>query len=754
MSSAKLVWKLKRKSERLSSYLVCKAQARVRPTYLDKDWKHWDKLRLSPPPICPGSYDKAISWAEEVLKHTFDLLGSGKVKVHYGLDAKGFEEYKYPPLKMDFQFDDKGKWLAKFINKTNLSYSQKVWRFLRSINPSYEPIDWQLDFKSGYRWDNDTFYMDIRYGHKLGADVKVPWQLSRFQHLSALAIAYKITGDEKYALEYVSEILDWIATNPTMFGVNWKCTMDVAIRVANWLFWFGCIKDWVDRQEWKEEFYRIFLNSLYDHLRFIPKNLEWSPTLTTNHYLSDIAGLLILVSSTEGVFPESKRLRRFAIEELKKEMFKQVYPDGTDFEASTCYHRLVLEIFFYPVWWEVVHHRRFNGENYREVAEEIFGKSFVDRLYQMFDAVLYLLKPNGRMPQIGDNDNGQFIKLYPREVLDMWYLLALGGVFFREPRFKVKEFFQTEEDIAEVKILYGEKGLEIWNDLGSNKLEDVKSKGFPDSGWYVMRDGLNYCIVSCGPNGQSGNGGHAHNDKLGFELSCYGENWLVDPGTFVYTTHYQERNLFRSTSFHSVVMVDGAEINQMDERRLFSLQEDASPTVKDWYISSEADRLVAQHSGYERLRSPLVHRRSFTLVKAVPLFLVWDHLYGSGLHSVDIFFHFGPFICVDSVMSPNIRLRSSRLADVKLFLVAARFPPGLTVDIEEGWISQAYGCRYKAPVARFRVEGKMPMDLLWAIRPFQGALKPSTDEVKSSVDHWANRVFFSEDHNQCAFCTL
>jgi len=627
-----IAWKLKRKSEKLSLYLFHKALVQVKPTYSDKDWKHWNKLRLSSPPICPGSYDKAISWAEEVLKHTFDLLGSGKVKVHYGLDAKGFEGYKYPPLKVDFEFDDKGKWLAKFINKTNLSYSQKVWRFLRSINPSYEPIDWQLDFKSGYRWDNNKFYMDIRYGNKPGADVKVPWELSRFQHLSALAIAYKVTRDDKYALEYVSQILDWIATNPPMFGVNWKCTMDVAIRVANWVFWFGCIKDWIDRQEWKEKFYRIFLNSLYDHLRFIPKNLEWSPVLTTNHYLSDIAGLLILASSTEEIFPESKRLMRFAIEELKKEMFKQVYPDGTDFEASTCYHRLVLEIFFYPVWWEVVHHRRFNGENYRELTGKLFGRSFVNILYKMFDAVLHLLKPNGRMPQIGDNDNGQFLKLYPREVLDMRYLLSLGAVFFNESRWKIREFFESDESIAEIMILCGENGMKIWNSLEWNSLKNINSKVFNDNGWCVMRENKDYCMISCGPNGQKGICGHCHNDKLSFELHIDGMDVIVDPGTYVYTPIPKLRDKFRSTKSHNTVVVDGMEHNKF--KGIFSMYNNSKTRIEKFEKRDKVDIFIGKNC-YGENDNVIIHKRKVKLYKGGKKVEVIDNFMGKGKHKLE-----------------------------------------------------------------------------------------------------------------------
>jgi len=664
-----------RKVKGLSLLKLSEFQSKMRATYSNRDWGT-EKLKIIDL-FVPSHSEEIVLWAKRSSKHTFDLLGSGKVKVHYGLDAKGFEGYKYPPLKIDFQFDDKGEWLARFINKANLPYSQKVWRFLRSINPSYEPIDWQLDFKSGYRWDNDTFYMDIRYGHKLGADVKLPWELSRFQHLSALAIAYKVTGDEKYALEYVSQILDWIATNPPMFGVNWKCTMDVAIRVANWLFWFGCIQDWVERQEWGDKFYKILLNSLYDHLKFIPENLEWSETLTTNHYLADIAGLLILASSTEDIFPVSKRLRKFALEELKKEMFKQVYPDGTDFEASTCYHRLALELFCYSVWWEVVHHGQFNRENYREIAEEIFGKKFVERLYKMFDAALYLLKPNGRMPQIGDNDNGQFIKLYPREVLDMRYLLALGAIFFKEPKFKVREFFQTEEDIAEVGILYSEKGLEIWNRLDWNELVNIKSKTFCNSGWYVMRDGLNYVIISCGPNRQNRAGGHAHNDKLSFELVINGLDIVVDPGTFVYTPLPEWRNKFRSTVYHNTLVIEGVEQNELTG--IFTMKKATECRCLEFDWDNEKIWFEGENRGYQR-KGGVVHRRRVVWDLEKKSLFVEDKVIGNG----------APFIrgatrepsCLNIITAPT---RSGQLV----------IRTG-NIEISEGYYSLAYGQRRDA----------------------------------------------------------
>ena len=59
-------------------------------------------------------------------------------------------------------------------------------------------------------------------------DIKVPWELSRFQHFTILGQAYILSKEEKYAQEFVNQVTDWIEHNPVGFGVNWACPMDVA----------------------------------------------------------------------------------------------------------------------------------------------------------------------------------------------------------------------------------------------------------------------------------------------------------------------------------------------------------------------------------------------------------------------------------------------------------------------------------------------------------------------------------------------
>lgn len=581
------------------------------------------QFSLSWRPLLPNELkDKIIEEADKARNHIFNLLGSGDIKVDYKLKAGGLDGYRY-----DMRLSDK-KYLS--IKKKIQAELEEI--FQKPIE--YETIDWQVDFKSGYRWSEKTYYKFIKYGHKLGADVKLPWELSRAQHLLSLALSYRLTKKEEYAEEIIEQIVDWILTNPCRFGVNWRCTMDVAIRVANWVVAVSLIKNYIDNlpPAGEEHFCKIFYKSLYQHGEFIIHNLEWSEYLTSNHYLSDIAGLLVLSVFTEDVFKEARQWKKFAIDELKKEILKQVYPDGTDFEASTCYHRLVLEIFFYPVWWVVVHHRHFNGENHRDLTEELFGKRFVNRLYKMFDAVLYLLKPNGRMPQIGDNDNGQFLKLYPREVLDMRYLLALGAIFFKESRWKIKEFFESDESIAEIMILYGESGIEIWNSLEWNSLKNISSKIFNDSGWYVMRNNKDYCIISCGPNGQKGIGGHCHNDKLSFELCINGMDVIVDPGTYVYTPIPKLRDRFRSVKSHNTVIIDGIEHNRY--KGVFSMDYNSKTKIVKFEKNDSVDIFIGENR-YGENDDMIIHRREIKLYKKGGGVEVIDSFVGEGRHKLE-----------------------------------------------------------------------------------------------------------------------
>ena len=171
------------------------------------------------------------------LNHEFDLLGSGWVQVRHGMTCKGLNGIRYDHGSQ-VNCDKNGDWLQNRVYPANRKRSQAIWKL---VDTDYIPIDWQRDFKSGYRWNETTWFRDIPLGHLPGVDIKVPWELARMQHLPQLALAFNLLdsspGNEPLRHQLCSgfrnQILDFLATNPPRFGVNWQCAMDVAIRVAN-----------------------------------------------------------------------------------------------------------------------------------------------------------------------------------------------------------------------------------------------------------------------------------------------------------------------------------------------------------------------------------------------------------------------------------------------------------------------------------------------------------------------------------------
>jgi hypothetical protein len=406
-------------------------------------------------------FDGDWSWLDSVtrhyLSHRFDLLGSGWVRVFHGAHCNGLEGHRFD-MGMPVEADREGCWLEGRINPANLVRAKQIWGL---IDVDYCPIDWQLDFKSGYRWREDVWYRDIKFGHLLGADVKVPWELARMQHLPHLVWAYALSrrgsagfdSPERYMREFRNQVLDFISTNPPRWGVNWACTMDVAIRVSNWLVAYNLFV--ALGAQFDDKFEEVFIRSVYEHGKHIIANLEVLHGVKGNHYLSDVVGLLF-VAACLPCSPETDAWLAFSIQELLEEVKLQFHKDGSNFEASTSYHRLSAELVVYATALALglsdekklalLSYDRFiikrpvalaraplplyslpNSDN-----KTYFPEWYFLQLERMAEFSMDITKPNGHAPQIGDNDNGRFLKLIPsytgmtvREARE--YFLNLAG---------------------------------------------------------------------------------------------------------------------------------------------------------------------------------------------------------------------------------------------------------------------------------------------------------------------------------------
>ena len=622
-----------------------------------------------------------IDAADSIVEHKFDLLGSGAVNVDLANRSEDF------------------KGIAEKFG------SGKVFKEYDQI--PYNPIDWHRDFKSSYRWDPCLWYKKITFGSIPGVDVKVPWELSRFNHSISLCQAYSLTGDEKYSREFVYQVLDWVESNPVEFGVNWACTMDVSIRLCNWLYAISFLRN---SRYLTAGFWDFFEGIVYKHGRFIRENLEKKFMLpSTNHYIADLAGLVYA-----GVFfkntDSGKNWLDFAINELKSEMDKQVYDDGCVYEASTCYHRLVLELMFFSTLL-TIKSLGYSGGDYAEECRKVFGKSYTDGLYKMFDAVLHLLKPDGRMPQIGDNDSGRLHVLSPKDLLDMRYLLSFAAVFFNESRFKIKEFFLTGDCLW----AFGRNVVEVLQDIKHVETGGSSGRIFPDSGWIVLRNDKDYLVVSSGPNGQEGIGGHAHNDKLGFEFFADGRDICIDTGTYLYTPSEEWRNNFRSTSSHNTIKIDGIEQNRFREGNVFLLDDHTMARINRMVDDKDFYLLEVQHHGYTRPGRPVIHKREFKFFKKSRRLEIGDILSGSGKHLVEVFFNI-PGIPENLVDEDDLEII---VGDWRIYLSGSSKENSIKLEEVQGYYSPEYGIKIPCKRARYYYEAVLPLELHFVIEKFK-----------------------------------
>lgn len=566
--------------------------------------------------LSPGHVELIVQLAEDALHHRFNLLGSGLVEVRHGMRCKGMSGVSYDAPSREI--DVEGAWLDGIINMRNRADAKRIWRLL---DPEYRAIDWQIDFKSGYRWQEKDWHGKIRFGHLPGVDVKVPWELSRMQHLPVLALAAGYVGAglsdvrnrDEYVREVRNQILDFVATNPPGFGVNWCCSMDVAIRISNMVVAFDILVS--IGVHFDPEFKAAFADNVYAHARHVAENLEWSAVYRGNHYLADLAGLLFASSYLDDS-KEADEWLCFATAEIMREIEYQFHADGSNFEASTCYHRLSAEIVLWacalldnlpPERLKVFK----TGTDWRGplppphnvaplMLHPVPGRSHLsplapwcrDRLEKMASFTREITRDNGLVVQFGDNDSGRFITMGTTEQMRSagdpthmaWSLdhrSLVAGVEAYQGRNSVDAASRLlaafagrigpaatpsgsglyRKDRVGTDVVWTDF-LEVaekvpprskWNteyEAPPSLRDELELTAFPGMGCYVMRSPRLFLAIRCGEIGIRGLGAHAHCDQLAIDLMIDGENRVLDPGTYIYTADARMRNLYRSVRAH------------------------------------------------------------------------------------------------------------------------------------------------------------------------------------------------------------
>lgn len=490
-----------------------------------------------------------------------------------------------------------------------------------------DPIDWRIN-PNGY----------LEWMHAFNRHV---W-------FNELMKAFSATSEAKYVRALDEMWLSWLRDNPEPVGHNgggdaaWE-TLSTACRIyGSWLYgWFGLLHNADFRDSTRIE----ILKSFYGHAEHLTRYQGYA-----NNWLIVESRAIFALGI---LFPEFRRAKAWLEEgkqRLTRELERQIFPDGADWEFAPGYHMMASRGFLEP--YELAQK---NGMKLPAIFEE--------RLPKTFEYVAGVTRPDGTMPSF--NDSSGYKSRSGRSFLEY------GARLFDRP------------------------------DLSGNAEGPFagRSRAFPDSGFHVLASGKGHdalwSLFDCGAPGAS----HQHYDALNLEIFAYGLPFIVDPGITGYLKD-DWCDYYRATRSHNTLLVNGC--GQRTNRATESVRGQALCAFGD-----KADFVCGRYEdGYEGLPEGIVHQRAFLFIRE-KMWLIFDEVRGSGVEEIEARFQFEPMrLTIDRRQR---RFRSLRQNKPNVEIITALPTKGARLSVATGetdpvggWVSHNVE-DIPAPQARVRL---------------------------------------------------
>lgn len=503
-------------------------------------------------------------------------------------------------------------------------------------------IDWHLDPKTGNHWplifSGD---INIRDGQPIGGP-KFVWEVNRFYCMPMLGLAYKMTGDDKYAQKILELLRAWLQKNPYLIGVNWTSGIELGVRLTNFLWGLSLLKEYaLQPEEMKDINLFAFLHAKYLY-RYPSKYSS-----NNNHTIAE-AFALFLVGIFFPKLTGADKWKQFGKEVLEQEATRQILPDGGSYEYSTTYLSFVFDFFLL----------------YRLVCEKMelpYDKAVDDRLLSACTFIHSLVDSAGNMPNIGDQDSAILLHLGLNNHINFHSILNTGAVLFKKPAFIRPSFpdIKTSILLAELPVFSLEEEPPCFSPSATL---------FKESGLSVIRShDKQQPFVFTGnatPLGMPPLYAHGHLDALSFTLSVGGHEIFVDPGTYLYHSGGAWRRYFRSTAAHNTIRINKVDLTKQVADFMFG----EPYTITEHVLSTSEKKQItwrAAHDAYLKLDQPVKICREVTYSAATDSFSFIDSLRSSATFHAELFFHMHP-ACECSLSQKEVLISINGTPYVKL----------------------------------------------------------------------------------------
>ncbi|WP_025143811.1 heparin-sulfate lyase HepC [Pedobacter jeongneungensis] len=464
----------------------------------------------------------------------------------------------------EFNVGDEARFRGKDIGKANQVKADNALEHKFQPQKGYGYYDYGADIN----WD----FWPVK-------DNEVRWQLHRVTWWQPMGMAYRSSGDEKYAKEWIFQFRDWARKNPLGKSKEndsyaWR-PLEVSERIQSLP---GTFNLFVSSPNFTPAFLLEFLNLFNKQADYITKNYSEEG----NHLLFEAQRVL----GSGSIFPELKLAsvwRKSGIEVLNREIKKQVYPDGMQWELSPTYHVASIDIFL----------KAYNSAKLAG-AEKEFPESYVKTIENMVVATANMSFPDYNNPMFGDS--------WPIEKASRIKAFAAWSKTF--PANEEIKYFATD----------GKEGA----------LPNYLSHGLTTAGFYTFRNGWNdkstVMILKASPPGEF----HAQPDNGTFELWVKGRYFTPDAGCYLYSGDAEinkKRDWYRQTKVHSTLTLDNQNmvITKAQQNK--------------WETGKNLDILTYTNPSYAELN----HQRTILFVDQ-KYFLIIDQAIGKATGNLGVHF--------------------------------------------------------------------------------------------------------------------
>ncbi len=447
----------------------------------------------------------------------------------YAGDINNIEVDRLPYFQQNKNKDLKEEYL-KFFNKKDINkITEEADRICNGNLKIYNfkiPVvnnipQWHTALDNGKKWTERHWTNISLYGKNAPGDCRTTWELNRLYYFHTLGRAYLLTAEEKYLDCFKKHLNNWLEENPPEIGINWYSNLEVAIRALN-LFWsFLMFKEGLDEQyEYK------ILNLVSYHLHHVRKGIKHTEKVMNNNHLLGEAAVLYYFAL---VFNNPDYLNP-ARDIFMREIKRQFYSDGGNFEGSSGYHKF--STYFLIIILSAL----------KPVDKDY--KLIKNILYKALSFISTFTDENYIIPVIGDWDGANIFKFNSLPSHNIKGLLSHINLFYEDVSLLDEEFFWLFGDYQ-----YGDKKYK--------KIEQRRVKTFSKSGYTVISDKKDKVIFKAGNHGL-----HGHSDQLSLLYNIGSKPFLIDTGTYIYNNQPQSRRYFRSTRAHNTLLINEREQNQ------------------------------------------------------------------------------------------------------------------------------------------------------------------------------------------------